>query len=283
VQVCEISDLPTGWLGKNHALQYGAQRAHGEYLLFTDADIIFESTSLARAIRHMLENRLDHLCMTFENIASGGLLNALISEAVSGLMLLLKPWKAKDANSKRYVGVGAFNLIKASAYVAIDGHRSIAMHPIDDVMLGRAIKESGFSQDCLIGESLLRVKWYPTVREWISGLMKNSFAFYGFSVAKVVLAVFFVILLGILPFWASLFTNGVTRSLFAVTVLVRLWSFMKGFADRGRTRWHSLWSLVSPYIMVYTALRGCITVLRNKGIIWRGTYYPLDELKASMR
>jgi len=282
LQVFDISELPKGWLGKSHALHYGAHRAHGEYLLFTDADIIFEGSSLARAMRHMLENKLDHMCMLFENIAPGGLLNILILDAISGLMLLLKPWKVKDPKSKRYVGVGAFNLVKTSVYVAVDGHRSIAMHPIDDIMLGKAIKQGGFSQDGLIGESFLQVKWYPTVREWISGLMKNSFAFYDFSVAKVVLAVFLIALLGILPFWACLFTSGITRSLFGVTVVIRLLSFINGLADIGRTRWHSLWSLVSPYIMICIAIRGSITVVRNKGITWRGTYYPLDELKASM-
>jgi len=282
LQVHEISELPKGWLGKSHALHHGAQRAHGEYLLFTDADIIFESSSLARAMRHVLDNRLDHLCMSFENIAPGGLLNALFLEAGSGLMLLLKPWKAKDPKSKRYMGVGAFNLVKASVYSAVDGHRSIAMHPIDDIMLGKVIKQRGFSQDILLGDSFLQVKWYATVREWVNGLMKNSFALYDYSLVKVLLAVFYITLLSILPFWACLFTGGMTRSLFGAAVIIRLLSFAKGFSDIGRTRWYSLWSLVSPYVIIYTAMKASIMTLRNKGITWRGTYYPLDKLKASL-
>ena len=81
LQIYDISDLPEGWLGKNHALQHGAEQARGEYLLFTDADIIMEKSSLARAMNHMLENRLDHMSMFFKNIAPGGLLNALILDA----------------------------------------------------------------------------------------------------------------------------------------------------------------------------------------------------------
>ena len=144
LQIYDISELPEGWLGKNHALQYGAERARGEYLLFTDADIIMEKSSLARAMHHMLENGLDHMSMFFKSIAPGGFLNALILDAGGGLMLLLKPWKAKDPKSKRYMGVGAFNLVKSDVYKAIDGHRTIAMHPIDDVMLGKVIKHSSF-------------------------------------------------------------------------------------------------------------------------------------------
>ncbi|MBW2239967.1 MAG: glycosyltransferase family 2 protein, partial [Deltaproteobacteria bacterium] len=63
LQIRQILHLPKGWLGKNHALQHGAGHAQGEYLLFTDADIIMEKTAVARGISHMLENRLDHMSM----------------------------------------------------------------------------------------------------------------------------------------------------------------------------------------------------------------------------
>src|ERR1700757_3784057 len=40
VRVIESADLPTGWVGKNHAVWLGAQSASGEWLLFTDADTV---------------------------------------------------------------------------------------------------------------------------------------------------------------------------------------------------------------------------------------------------
>ena len=45
-----MDSLPEGWLGKNHAQHFGAGRSDGEWLLFTDADIVFEPTSLRRAV-----------------------------------------------------------------------------------------------------------------------------------------------------------------------------------------------------------------------------------------
>ena len=283
LQIYDISELPEGWLGKNHALEYGAERARGEYLLFTDADIIMEKSSLARAMHHMLENKLDHMSMFFKNIAPGGLLNALILDGGGGLMLLLKPWKAKDPNSKRYMGVGAFNLVKSTVYKAIDGHKTIAMHPIDDVMLGKVIKHSGFSQDFLLGHNFIQAEWYVTVREFINGLMKNTFAFCNYNMANVLFGVLIVVIINILPLLAFFFTSGITRGLFGAAVMVRILSFAGGFSKTGINPWYSIWALVTSYIYIYIALKAAITTKINRGIVWRGTYYSLDELKANLQ
>ena len=196
-------------------------------------------------------------------------------------MLLFKPWKAKEINSKKYMGIGAFNLVNASAYKAIDGHSTFSMHPIDDIMLGKALKQRGFSQDCLLGYDFVQVKWYGTIREVISGLMKNSFAVYHYRVIEIFLSVLFILLLSILPFWAFLFTSGITRILFGAAVLTRILAFVIVFLDTKMSPWYSLWSLVPPYINIYITVKAAITTVRNKGITWRGTHYPLNELMES--
>jgi glycosyltransferase involved in cell wall biosynthesis len=280
-QVIEISRLPKGWLGKSHALQHGAEHAQGEYFLFTDADILMEKTAVARAMSHMLENRLDHMSMFFKNIAPGGLLNALFLEVGAGLLWIFKPWKAKDPNSRRYIGVGAFNLVKASAYRTIGCHRSIALHPIDDVMLGKLIKRHGLSQDCLLGHDFAQVKWYLTVREFIDGCMKNGFALFDYSLARMLFAVLMVFILNILPLWAFFFTSGMTRGLFGAMVVLRMLSYAHGFSNIGLSPWYSGWALITPYITVYISIKAAVITTKNNGIVWRGTFYPLDELKTN--
>ncbi|MGM0681545.1 MAG: glycosyltransferase [Thermodesulfobacteriota bacterium] len=283
LQVYTITDLPPGWLGKSHALQYGADRSHGEYLLFTDADIIMEKSTLARAVHWMLENRLDHLCMFFDSTVRGGLLNALLMEIGGGLLLFFRPWKARDPESRHFMGVGAFNLIKAETYRSIGGHRPIAMHPIDDVMLGRAVKEKGYAQDCLLGDGFIRVNWYSTVGELIRGLMKNVFAAYDFRVSRVLVSIILILFLNVLPVWGALFSSGFASGLFLAAVLVRLLSFARGFLDQGLPPWYAPWALVTPYVHIYIITRATVTTLYNRGITWRGTYYPLAGLKASLR
>src|SRR5262249_16384489 len=60
LRVFHITELPSGWLGKNHALHYGAQQASGELLLFTDADIVMQPSVISRAVHYFLAENLDH-------------------------------------------------------------------------------------------------------------------------------------------------------------------------------------------------------------------------------
>jgi len=39
---------------------------------------------------------------------------------------------------------------------------------------------------------------------------------------------------------------------------------------------------ISTILFVYTLLRSMVHTLRNDGIVWRGTRYPLEELKKGM-
>lgn len=281
LKIFEIEHLPSGWLGKSHALQFGANKAQGEYLLFTDADIVMEQTTLSRALNHMLTQRLDHLSISFDSSAKDGLLNTLFIDVGSALMLLFKPWKAKDVHSKNYMGIGAFNLVKAAAYAAVGGHSSFATQPLEDLMLGKVLKSQGFKQDCLVGLDFVRVEWYCSTKEFIEGVMKNNFAVYNYSLFKVLLAVGAIFALYIFPVWALFFTSGVTFVVYSIAVILRIAPFAVGFVSHGQSAWRAMWSLVSPYVIIYITLKAALTTLWKQGITWRSTFYSLEELKQS--
>ncbi len=282
LQILTITELPEDWLGKTNALYQGAQQARGEYLLFTDADILFAQTTLSRAMSLVVNERLDHLSLVFKNIAKGLLLNAMIVDAGSALFFLFKPWKVRDPKSKNFMGVGAFNLIRKSTYTAIGGHRSIRMHPIDDIMLGKVVKQSGFQQECLTAYDFLQVHWYDSTAKMIQGLMKNIFALYDFKIVYTMFAVIMVFVLTILPVWGVFFCTGATRIVCLLSVCLRLLSTALG-AKNTRTSFKIiLYSLLTPYINIYIMITGIVTTVTGDGIQWRGVHYPLDKLKKSM-
>ncbi len=282
LQILTISALPAGWLGKNNALHQGALKAKGDYLLFTDADILFAKSTLSRAISLVRSEKLDHLSLIFKNIARGALLNAMMVDAGGGLFFLFKPWKVSDPESKHFMGVGAFNLIKKTVYMEIGGHNAIKMHPIDDIMLGKVIKQSGFKQECLTAYDFLQVHWYDSTRKMIQGLMKNIFALYDFRVFYAMIAVCMIFVLTILPLWAVFLTTGTIRIICVLCVGIRLISAAYGAKVTG-TNYKTLpFSLVTPYINIYIIVTGMIKTLAGRGIEWRGTHYPLDKLKESL-
>ena len=56
-----VTELRKGWMGKVNALCRGMERARGDYVLFTDADVHFSPGSLRAAISLAVSEGLDHL------------------------------------------------------------------------------------------------------------------------------------------------------------------------------------------------------------------------------
>jgi cellulose synthase/poly-beta-1,6-N-acetylglucosamine synthase-like glycosyltransferase len=90
-----IDRLPPGWLGKNHALWTGSRQATGEYLLFSDADIVREPTVVTRAVAYMDLHRLDHLAATPSMHMPTAFLGMCGASFIITFSLFTRPWKAQ--------------------------------------------------------------------------------------------------------------------------------------------------------------------------------------------
>ncbi len=276
-----IDTLPGGWLGKSHALQNGADIATGDILLFTDADIEMEKTVISRAVTVFTTKKLDHLCLIFQTIGGSWLLNGMILDAASGLLTVFKPWKAAESNSRYFIGVGAFNMVRASVYKGVGGHHNISMHPIDDIMLGKVIKENGYKQECLLGQPLVRVCWYPHVSAMVEGLMKNVFSVVHYRVWLALLAMMTVFILTVFPVVGVLLSSSTTQVLWGGIILIRLVGLSFGAALSQMGPGAVLGGLLAPLMSIYILARSTCTTLMNKGMYWRGTFYPLKDLRKS--
>jgi cellulose synthase/poly-beta-1,6-N-acetylglucosamine synthase-like glycosyltransferase len=276
-----VTALPPGWLGKNHALWLGAARAGGELILFTDADVVLQPDTLRRAARYLRENRLDHLPAGMHVDMPGWLLQTF--GVVFGILFSLfsRPWKASDPRSKAHVGIGAFNLIRADAYREIGTHRAIAMRPDDDLKLGKLVKKHGLRQDFVDASEHVRVEWYHSVREAIRGLRKNGFAGTDYRLSLVLLATVTQPLAFIWPFVAVWVTHGATRVLNLITVAIIL-ALFAGSARVQRVRWwYGFATPLAIVIFLVAVWNATLYALIHRGIEWRGTHYPLAELKAN--
>jgi glycosyltransferase involved in cell wall biosynthesis len=281
LKVVTVRALPAGWLGKNHANHAGALAASGELLLFTDADVVMDPTTLARAVAYQERERLDHLAAAPETVMPG-LLNQFTLYFGMMFTLYLRPWAAREPASDAHVGIGAFNLVRAAAYRAVGGHAPIRMRPDDDLKLGKLLKHAGFRQDFVAGRGLIRVEWYASWRQVRDGLMKNLYAGAEYRTWLVVCGVLVHVLLLALPPFALLWTSGVAWWLNLGSML--LYARLGIGASRGfGTAWWAgpllpFFALFGAYLMT----RATWLTLRHDGIDWRGTHYPLAALRANV-
>jgi cellulose synthase/poly-beta-1,6-N-acetylglucosamine synthase-like glycosyltransferase len=281
VNVVHIAELPAGWLGKNHALQFGSERAAGEYLLFTDADIMFESSMLRRSVFYAQSEGIDHLTAAPDTRVPGFFLNSFVATFTIFFSAYFRPWKASDPRSKCFVGIGAFNLVRRDVYEAIDGHRPIAMRPDDDVKLGKLIKMNGYRQQFVLGLDTLTVPWYGSIGELIVGLEKNAFAATDYRLSLVIFGTSVMLIANVWPFLGVFATGGWTRWLNLTTSLILIsccWNSARNLKQSGLC---GLGFPVAVLMFIYIQWRSTLLVLTRRGIRWRDTFYPIDELRAN--
>jgi glycosyltransferase involved in cell wall biosynthesis len=279
--VVHVAELPGGWLGKNHALHLGAGRARGELLLFTDADVVMAPDTLRRAASHLAREGVDHVTAGPHVDMPGWLLKTF--GVFFGMMFTVfsQPWRARDPRSRRHVGIGAFNLIRADAYRRIGGHQPIALRPDDDMKLAKLLKKNGGTQDFVNGADMIRVEWYHSVREAVHGLRKNGFAGIDYRLSLVLLATVTQLLFFVWPFIAVFATHGWTRAANGLAVAMTLFLFAGAAREQRAPMWLGVAVPLASLLFITVVWNATLYALIHRGIEWRGTHYPLDELRAN--
>lgn len=279
IEVIKIDTLPEGWLGKNHALYTGYKNADEEYLLFTDADIVYKKDVLTKSMDYVVANKLDHLTILPEIIADSGILKSVITTFIIMLTALQRPWAAKIKTSKASIGVGAFNLVKTETYVSAGTHKKIALRPDDDLKLAAIIKASGANADVLYGLHELQVEWYKNVKEFINGLMKNAFSGFNYNLLKAAGGTLGTLLFFVLPLPLILIFGIQWERILALCMLlfhVILYWQLPG--SKGKW-WYGLLSNYGGLIVAFIMVKSAVVTLYNGGIYWRGTFYSLKDLR----
>ena len=280
IRVLHIETLPEGWLGKVHAMHTAGQIATGEFLLFTDGDVIYETHALEQAMRYVTAQQLSHLCL-IPHFLSGTLWeNALVNFFGMTFIMSLRPQAINSNNSKFYAGVGAFNLVSKNAYQQLGGHQSLRLEIIDDMRLGRLIKQHGFASHLLLADNLLSLKWHSTVKGVIKGIEKNAFAALDYSIAKLLLLTVVFKLLVFSPYLALFFLQGFDCLGFVLALLVMHGVYGYCCEKLHAGGWKITWTLPIAAMLTLLAMwNSAVVTLWQGGVKWRDTFYALEMLK----
>jgi len=284
LRVLHVRELPTGWLGKTHAMWLGAEQGDrssrgDDWILFTDADCIFHPDCLRRALHYAGRTGVEHLALMPTGIMHSLSERMMMSFPQVAGNLALRPWKVRDPQARDFVGVGAFNLIRRSAYNAVGTYQKMSMAVVDDLKLGEAVKQAGLRQDIVFGKDLVRVRWLIGAWGIVRNLEKNLFALFRFRMSLAIAACFAVLLICVWPFVGIFFAPGWAKAPFAVAILMVLG--MHFITARVSTISPLIFFTfpLAALVFVTAVLRSAYVALRDGGITWRGTKYALSELK----
>jgi len=277
-----VRELPAGWLGKPHALQRGYQVCNGELLVFTDADVKFQRDALRRIVALFRARGLDHLTLLGDVERSGFWDTVLISFFGMGFQLATDPYNVSNPNSRSYVGVGAFQMLTRGAYARSGTHQRLAMEVVDDMKLGKIVKRAGFRSGVAVAQNYVSVAWHLGLGNLVRGVEKNFFAGAQFRVAVVAAQISALVLMNVAPFLGLAFGHDWVRILAAISVLLAM-CFHFGIDVVMRVSPLYCFTLpLGALIFSYMILRSTIVTLRQGGIVWRGTFYPLAELRRGL-
>ncbi|MGB2606721.1 MAG: glycosyltransferase [Candidatus Sulfotelmatobacter sp.] len=282
LRVIQHQELPSGWLGKTHAMWTATNQAKGDWLLFTDADVLFKPDSLRRALAYAEAEHADHVVLFPELIMSRPGEYMMIALFHTLFLFGHRPWKVADPKAQDYIGVGAFNLIRRSTYEAVGTYEALRMDVLDDMKLGKVVKSGGFAQRNVFGGDLISIRWAHGAMGVSDNLTKNFFAALSFQWWRTILSACALAFLNLLPFLGVWLAHGWSRLPYAIA-LASMFLIYVGMSKRLKIPPYYFWlHPVSTALCIYTLLRSMFHALWNDGIIWRGTRYPLEELRRGM-
>ena len=282
IRIIHHLELPAGWLGKTHAMWTAAKEATGDWLLFTDADVIFKPDSVRRAVAYAESQGADHVVLFPRMIMKRPGEYMMIAFFQTMFMFGHRPWKVADPSTNDHMGVGAFNLVRRRVYEAVGTYQALRMEVLDDMKLGKVVKNSGFAQRNVFGGDLISIRWAHGAFGIVNNLTKNFFAVLSFQSWRTLLSAVGLAFLNYGPFLGLSLAGGWARLPYAIA-LVSLFLIYVGMSWRSAVPpYYFLLHPLSTSLFIYTLLRSMILTLRNDGIVWRGTKYPLEELRKGM-
>lgn len=167
------SPMPAGWTGKSNAIASVVDKAHGEWLLFTDADTFHEKGSLARALQEADEHGAVLLSYSPQQELGSFPERMLMPVVFSELASRFSPREVSDPASSIAAANGQYMLIRADVYRSIGGHAAVAGDLLEDVALAGLVKEHGGKIHFRNGIGQVRARMYRSASQMVEGWTKN--------------------------------------------------------------------------------------------------------------
>lgn len=264
IKIIKGKNLPSGWLGKNHACYQLSNLASGDYLLFLDADVRVGADLIRRILITMQYNKVSLLSIfpmqIFDNKGS-----AMVVPLMNWILLSLLPLKLVKLSSWTSFAAanGQFMLFEAKIYKQLKPHKHVKNSKVEDIDICRYYKKNNQKVITLLGDEDVSCKMYDNREDAINGFAKNIFAIFGNSIVATILF-FIATSCGSLIVYL---TCGIYFIPYILTVLsIKILTSVMSKQNILKNLIYSIPQQYSLFTIIYTALK----LTRHKTMKWKG-------------
>ncbi|HEY6333483.1 MAG TPA: glycosyltransferase family 2 protein [Blastocatellia bacterium] len=292
LKVIRGKEPPEGWHGKPWALYQARQAASGDWILATDADVIFNRDAITQAVSVAVREAFDAVSIIPAISSKSTWMNIVMPVAGWSIMALYPYWRVNNPKSPVALGAGGFFLIKAIALGQAGGYSAIRGEIIDDLATARLLKGAGFRLNLSAGPTLLTTPMYSGLRELFHGFAKNAYAGSGGSPVK---SVFFSlanlsftvapILTVVVWLIAAIFGSTAPTSILWSALaawLAMTFSFAPVYRQARAPVYYALLAFAGHLVMISILLSSTWRIISGRGVTWksRNLYAPAGEQAA---
>jgi hypothetical protein len=156
------------------------------------------------------------------------------------------------------------------------------MEIVEDLSLGWLVKKELRRKSMMVlGPGLANIAWMRGPFGIVSLLEKNAFAGFRYSIATAVLATVLLLVQAMVPLLA-LAAGPWGIAACCITYLSIATGFYANRKLNGISPFLAILYAPSVLILAWSFVRSTLLTLKRGGVIWRGTLYPLDDLKRAM-
>jgi len=271
------ADLPDGWAGKNWACHQLSEAATGQILIFTDADVRWQSGAVRVLVTQMLTEKTDLLTVwpTQTTLTWAERLTVPLMAMV--VLAYLPIWGVHHIKSSVFGAAnGQCMAWLRAAYQQAGGHAAVRQTVLEDVTQARIVKNLGLRLRMADGAGWIGCRMYSDWPSVLNGYAKNILAGYGGALPLIIATVFHWLIF-LFP-WLWLMSGGGLQALALIILgltlraLTAVWTRQRGL--------DALLMPISALLMTVIAAQALIWHQRYGGSVWKGRVIKRTGMKA---
>jgi glycosyltransferase involved in cell wall biosynthesis len=283
VAVLQAGKLEERWTGKNNAIWTAAKHARGRWLLFTDADTVYEPGNLRRSLHEADRHKVGMLSYSPRQVVNGLWQRSLMPLIFCELALAYPPAKVSDPAERIAAANGQFLLVEREAYRRLGGHAAVSEKVLEDVELAFLAKRRKIGLRFRYAEDAVSTRMYRSTTAMIEGWTKNLALLFDNCLTLAIWRLIDILLLAALPllaveFWNARLIAHSAQWLIAGWVLALVWvrNLFRFYGRVAKSNFSFLDCAIAPLglpLFVWLLYRSWFQHRILKRVSWKGRSY----------